>query len=50
MFGVPITLVFGALGDGAFWCGRFKRDFGVEESSCEVNMFVVLIRLELNKE
>jgi hypothetical protein len=48
--GVPITLAFGALGDGAFWPGRFKRDFGVEKGSYEVNVFVVFIQLEVYKE
>jgi hypothetical protein len=48
--GVPVTLAFGALVDGAFWSGRFKRDYGVEEGSDEVNVFVVFIRLEIYKE
>ena len=48
--GVPIALAFRALGDGSFWSGRFKRNFGVEKGSYEVNVFVVFIRLEVNKE
>jgi hypothetical protein len=48
--GVPIMLAFGALGDGAFWPGRFKRVFGVEEGSYDVNVFVVFIWLEVYKE
>jgi hypothetical protein len=38
--GVPVMLAFGALGDGAFRPGRLKRDFGVEEGSYDVNVFV----------
>jgi hypothetical protein len=48
--GVPIALAFGELGGGSFWSGRFKRNFGVEKGPYEVYVFVVFIRLEVNKE